>query len=198
MKEETGASWGARLWPSCRSPPIKPPYARQTEEASARLVTLPAGTILRKQDRRPRTPRLHRGAQAPQTPGAAPQRWPAPRSWSPHELRRLSCESMAGAGAGERAEKWKTPQLGGRTGTGQSHPETWARRTPTKANKANPAASAERSVVCERGPPRTASLEGRTTGHCGKRDAGGHAVASVGTENSARCSQWLCADWPGQ
>ena len=72
MKEETSDSWGARLQLSCRSPPIKPPHARQTEEASARLVTLLVGTILRQQDRHPRTPRLHRGAQAPQTLGAAP------------------------------------------------------------------------------------------------------------------------------
>ena len=72
-------------------------------------MTLLVGTILRQQDRHPRTPRLHRGAQAPQTPGAAPPAMACTSVLDPDGLRRLSCESVAGAGAGEGAEKWKTP-----------------------------------------------------------------------------------------
>lgn len=77
------------------------------------------------------------------------------------------------------------PQLGGRTSTGQPHPETRTRRSRTKVSKANPAASAERSIACERVPSRTTSLEGRRTRYRGDRDTGGHAVVSGGAENRA-------------
>ena len=45
--------------------PVNPPHARLTEAASAHLVILLVGSILRQQDCPPRTPRTQRGSGPP-------------------------------------------------------------------------------------------------------------------------------------